>query len=606
MKQFTIRTISLILALVLVTGMIPTAHAYTLSGWAAEEVGEMEDMGLIPDSLMSADLTKNITRLDMCRIAVLAYEHLTGNEIPQPHIHPFPDTQDPSVEKANWAGLVDGRADGKFYPDDTLNRVEFFAFVGKFLNAVGYPITESDYADLSGFSDADTLPKWATDFARLTVGIGVVKGTSTATPTLSWSDVTSAQQAICMFYRACNAAGLQELDPPELKPVYDAFENLSSWAEESVMAMDDMGLIPDSVKYSSMKGYITRADMCTIVMNTYKNLWGITDADMGPVDYNPFTDTDSLDVINCYRLEIVSGDGNGLFRPDDPITRQEYFKIAQNFLEAIGYLHEDELMIDLTGIDPETNEKYYGDGDQVSGYAQAPTRVLLALGLVNGSMQKTTNAAGKEIELCFLNPKNDIICQEAIAIFHRAHHFAMTWKPTEEEPPTDPIEPSEPDDPTEPSEPDDPTEPTEPQDPETLTVIERVIKLAMEIEADDRYGYVWGGKKPSDGGFDCSGFVYYVYNTEAGTNFYPPCSSICRAIPDEYIVPRDELMPGDIIFFWNTSKTDYQHVGLYIGNGKMVHASNSRVGIIVSGIDEPYYLGRYMHAKRVPSSMLKP
>ena len=65
-------------------------------------------------------------------------------------------------------------------------------------------------------------------------------------------------------------------------------------------------------------------------------------------------------------------------------------------------------------------------------------------------------------------------------------------------------------------------------------------------------------------------------------------------------------MPGDIIFFWNTSKTDYQHVGLYIGNGKMVHASNSRVGIIVSSIDEPYYLGRYMHAKRVPSSMLKP
>lgn len=603
MKKLTIRSISLLLALILITGMIPTAHAaYTLDTWAMEEVGEMDDMGLIPDSLMRADLTQNITRLDMCRIAVLSYEYLTGNEIPQPNVHPFPDTTDPAAEKANWVGLVDGRTDGKFYPNDNLNRVEFFAFVGKFLNAVGYPITDSDYADLSGFSDATSLPNWAVDFAKLTVGIGVVKGTSTSNPTLSWSSVTSAQQALCMFYRACDAASLQELDPPEIKEVYDAYENLSSWAEDPVMAMEDMGLIPDSVKYSSMTGNITRADMCTIVMNTYKNLWGITDADMDTGASSPFSDTDSIDVINCHLLEIVNGYEDGTFRPDNPITRQEYFKITQNFLEAIGYLHEDELMIDLVGIDPETNEKYYGDGEKVAAYAQAPTRVLIALGLVNGSLEPTTNDKGETIQAYFLNPEDYIVCQEAISIFHRAHNFAMTWKPSEEEIPpetTEPDEPTDPDESTEPSEPDDTTEPTEPQDPETLTVIEKVIKLAMEIEADDRYGYVWGGKKPSDGGFDCSGFVSYVYNMEAGTNFHPPCSAICRAIPNENIVPRDELMPGDIIFFWNTSKTDYQHVGLYIGNGKMVHASNSRVGIIVSDIDEPYYLGRYMHAKRV-------
>ena len=587
MKQFAIRSISLLLALVLITGMIPTAHAYTLSSWAMEEVSEMDEMGLIPDSLMNADLTQNITRLDMCRIAVASYELLTGNEIPQPYFHPFPDTQDSAVEKANWAGLVDGRTDGRFYPNDTLNRVEFFAFVGKFLKAVGYPITGSDYADLSGFRDAGTLPAWATDFAKLTVGIGVVKGTSTTTPTLSWADMTTAQQALCMFYRACSAASEQSLTPPELKPVYDAYENVSNWAKDSVMQMEQMNLIPDSVKYSSMTGHITRADMCTIVMNTYKNLWGITDADMGPVDYNPFTDTNDLDVINCYRLEIVNGDGNGKFRPNDPITRQEYFKIAQNFLEAIGYLHEDEAMIDLTGIDPETNRKYYGDGEKVSGYAQAPTRVLLALGIVNGSKESGTDSNGNPITTLFLHPTEYIVCQEAIAIFQRAHHFAMTWKPSEETPPSDPDTPTEPE------------VPDQPQSPEDLSTIERVIQLAMAIEADDSYWYVWGGKKPSDGGFDCSGFVSYVYNTEAGTNFTPPCSSICRAIPDANIIPRSELKPGDIIFFWNTSKTDYQHVGLYIGDGKMVHASNSRVGIIVSEIDEPYYLGRYMHAKRV-------
>lgn len=587
MKQLTIRVLSLLLTLVLIMGMIPTAQAaYTLDPWAMEEVGKMDQLGLIPDSLLKADLTKNITRLDMCRIAVRCYEYLTGRSIPQPNLHPFPDTTDPDVEKAQWIGLVDGRADGKYYPGDTLNRVEFFAFAGKFLEAVGYPITDSDYADLSGFQDVGSVPPWSTDFVKLAVGMGLVKGTSTTTPTLSCFDLTSAQQALCIFYRVSDTAGQAELAPPEIPTVYDAFENMSQWAEDAISEMDKMGLIPDTVKYSSMTGSITRKDMCAIVMNTYKNLWGITDADMGPVGTSPFTDTSDPNIVNCYRLEIVSGYQDGTFRPDNPITRQEFFKITQNFLEAIGYLHEDESMIDLTGVDPETNKKFYGDGDEVAEYAQPSTRVLLALGLVNGSLETTTDQDGKPVQMRFLNPTDNIVCQEAIAIFYRAHDFAMTWKPTEPEP----------DDPEKPTE---PTEPSEPQDPETLTVIERVIKLALEIEADDRYGYVWGGKYPSDGGFDCSGFVSYVYRQEAGYEMWPPCSGIWKSIPDANIVSRSDLRPGDIIFFWNDSRTDFQHVGLYIGDGKMVHASNSRVGIIISSIDEPYYLGRYMDSKRV-------
>lgn len=583
MKKLTLRSISLLLALVLIVGMIPTASAYTADPWAQEEVGEMSDLGLLPDSLAAGDLTQNITRLDMCRIAVLAYEELTGREIPVPVEHPFPDTTDPAVEKAQWVGLVKGSTDGLFHPDNNLTRIDFFAFVGQFLETIGYPVTDSDYGDLTMFSDCDTLPQWAADYTRLTVGIGVVKGTSESTPTLSWSSTATAQQAICMFCRAYSAASEQALDPPEIAPVSVAYENLSEWAEESVMVMDELGLVPTSVKYSPMRGPVSRLDMCRVVMNTYKNLWGITDADLGPVEESPFTDTDDVDVVNAYRMEIISGDGDGCFRPNDPITRQEFFKITQNFLEAIGYLHSDDDMISLED---------YIDGEEFASYAEAPTRVLIALGIVNGSSEIETDANGNHVTVIRLNPTDEIVCEQALAIFYRAHNFALTWKPSEGNGDSD--DPGDETDPNEPSTEDQPTD-------EELTQIQKVIKLALEIEANDDYWYVWGGNDPSDGGFDCSGFVFYVYKA-AGvrSDLYQPCSNQWNVLGGwDTVIPRDELRPGDLLFFWDDSRTGFQHVGMYIGNGKMVHASNSRVGIIISSIDEPYYLGRYMGAQRV-------
>lgn len=558
MKQLTIRSISFILAMALVLVMIPTANAYSYtSSWAEAEVSAMDELGLLPSSLDNADLTKSITRLDMCRIAVASYEKLTGNTIPDPPKAPFPDTNDEDVGKAYWAGLVNGRSDGKFYPNENLTRVEFFAFVTQFLTAVGYPIESSDYASLSKFSDAGSVPKWATDETQLVVGLGIVQGDGTK---LDWSSKTTAEQAILMFYRAYESAAQAELDPPALKSNI-AYENLSSWAKESVMEMESMGLVPDNVKYRSMKENITRGDMCRIAIATYKEIFGIGD-EMN-VTESPFTDVNDVDISTAARLGLVSGYEDGTFRPDNPITRQEFFKITQNFLLCIGYLHEDETMIDLDE---------YADGGNVNSYAEGPVRVLIALGIVNGS----ANSDGKT----YINPTNYIVSQEALAVFYRAYSFSMLWSDEEQKDDT-PVE-------------DDRTD-------EDLSTIEKVIKLALEIEANDNYWYVWGGNDPSDGGFDCSGFVYYVYKEAAGiTNLYQPCSNQWNTLGGwSTVIDRDELLPGDLLFFWNSSKTDFQHVGMYIGNGKMVHASNSRTGIIISDIDEPYYLGRYMGAQRV-------
>ncbi|MBA3523621.1 MAG: C40 family peptidase, partial [Geodermatophilaceae bacterium] len=87
--------------------------------------------------------------------------------------------------------------------------------------------------------------------------------------------------------------------------------------------------------------------------------------------------------------------------------------------------------------------------------------------------------------------------------------------------------------------------------------------------------YVWGGGGPDT--FDCSGLTSYAY-AAAGINL--PHSSSMQATMGQY-VPRDQLQPGDLVFFYSP----VSHVGMYIGNGEMVHAPNSGGSVSIMNID---------------------
>ena len=81
-KQRIIRCLSALLCLCLLAGFAPAAMAYSnVSDWAKSEVAEMEALGLLPDCLLNADLSANITRGEMCELAVYAFEKATGNDI---------------------------------------------------------------------------------------------------------------------------------------------------------------------------------------------------------------------------------------------------------------------------------------------------------------------------------------------------------------------------------------------------------------------------------------------------------------------------------------------------------------------------------------------
>jgi len=104
--------------------------------------------------------------------------------------------------------------------------------------------------------------------------------------------------------------------------------------------------------------------------------------------------------------------------------------------------------------------------------------------------------------------------------------------------------------------------------------------------------YRFGGS--SSHALDCSAFVQKVFRANG---IELPRDSRAQA-KYGYKVSLSKLGPGDLLFF-KTYKQDVSHVGIYIGDGKMVHAATRGGRVMVSSIHEPYYRQRFLFAKRV-------
>lgn len=108
--------------------------------------------------------------------------------------------------------------------------------------------------------------------------------------------------------------------------------------------------------------------------------------------------------------------------------------------------------------------------------------------------------------------------------------------------------------------------------------------------------YVYGGTSPSTG-FDCSGLTYYVYKQFG----YKLNRSAAGQASNGKEVAKSDLQPGDLVIFKNHALTKIGHVGIYIGNNKMIHASEPGVGVIITDIDSKAYKypQRYVTARRI-------
>lgn len=115
-----------------------------------------------------------------------------------------------------------------------------------------------------------------------------------------------------------------------------------------------------------------------------------------------------------------------------------------------------------------------------------------------------------------------------------------------------------------------------------------------------RTAYAYRGSRYRRGGmssrgFDCSGFVKYVYERQG--------VKLPRTSYDMFkvgtTVAKNDLKEGDLVFFANTYRRGISHVGMYVGDGEFIHASTTRGGVRVDRLDDAYYRGRYAGARRI-------
>lgn len=113
--------------------------------------------------------------------------------------------------------------------------------------------------------------------------------------------------------------------------------------------------------------------------------------------------------------------------------------------------------------------------------------------------------------------------------------------------------------------------------------------------------YRRGGENPETG-FDCSGYVRYVFRESLGLLLPRTSRDISRV---GETVKRDELQPGDLVFF-NTLRRGFSHVGIYLGEHRFVHSPASGGEVRVEDMRQSYWVKRFNGARRIAAADIQP
>ncbi len=431
-----------------------------------------------------------------------------------------------------------------------------------------------------------------------------------------------------------------------------AAADLSDWAVNEYIESNSTGLLSYNIVSGDLKSNITREEFCELAMNLYVKL---TNEEMKIPAKSPFVDCDSPAVSQAYYNGIVKGVSEDEFEPDRPVTRQEMAVMLVNTLnagevdvvfntgddeDAIRKFADHKSVSDWAkpSLTTMINHSLLSGNDDNEIMPLANTTREQAITCVNRCYKNFTEAGQERYMLPVIqSPKNDTVYGDVIVSWAEvesaesyviiikdskgnlvynsevkagSYNEIVDYKDLKKGEFSVTVGSKMPSGDTVFSLPVDfkldeagkapVVQEQDKKEPEKVEIIlgenEVMSDKAKEIiaEAEKYLGikYVYGGTTPD--GFDCSGYVRYVFDKFGIT--------LKRVSRDQYAyngtpVERKDLQPGDLVFFGTGGYVG--HVGIYTGGGQMIHSPSTGKSICYTSINTDYYLTHYIGAKRV-------
>lgn len=198
------------------------ASAQELSDWAVPEYEAANSAGLIPYSIVANKLTDNVTRVEFCE-AVMNFYTVLGGEAPVDADVPFTDTDNKAVAMAYSLGIVNGKTEAEFFPDDPITRQEMAKIIMGTVSAAGKAahVTLEELEKLCSFEDFGEVDNWATTDIAKSIKYEVLNGVS-KTQLMPRGNATR-EQAIAIVNRAFDSFCDDKVffEQPVISDLYD-------------------------------------------------------------------------------------------------------------------------------------------------------------------------------------------------------------------------------------------------------------------------------------------------------------------------------------------------------------------------------------------------
>lgn len=190
-------------------------------------------------------------------------------------------------------------------------------------------------------------------------------------------------------------------------PPASALTDVSSWAEPDVIAASAAGLMPDTFAALAAKSSVSRAEFCAVALNLYEAERETTVKRTSKVY---FDDCDDPDVNTAYEMNLISGRGNGVFAPDESVSRQDLCVILDSVREKC----------EVDKPDATVSASSFPDGGEVRDYAVSATETMLSTGIIKGvqaTVSDDPEQAGETVTL--LQPQGTATREQALIMASR-------------------------------------------------------------------------------------------------------------------------------------------------------------------------------------------